>query len=441
MNLEEISPYDAEAAFLGTLLVDGYEVWNYSKNIKSYMFAQLANRAIYEAIMESANLGMEPNALVTHDILKNKGLIDRVGGKAYLDALVDRRQPPKNLPHLVTKIQNSYKVNELKRINAQIPDMVMAEGHVNEVISKIHQELNNLVNEVGSPDVSKVGEDAEEALQKILHRRENPGIRGLSTGIKEIDFQTGGFNEGDVWYIGARPSHGKSAWLIKTGMRVAQQGYGFLIFNREMQKQDIHDRIFSIISKVPLQDIRLGFVKDKDIPKLERAKETVEGLDIYVDNNFQGGIDYIVATIRKYHQLYNIRVVGVDYIQLIVDRTSESVHLLGNASRQLKLLANELGITIIILSQMNREVEKREDKRPLMADLRQSGNLEEDADIMVALYRDEMYIDNSPQQGKMEFLIRKSRNGPTGMLLLDFDKETVNITYGMDDAWNKEDFI
>ena len=427
-------------AVLGTFLANGYEVWNYTKDLSPKMFDSEPHRLIYSVIHECALQGLEPNTIIVSQMLKDRGHLQKAGGQAYLESLIALRQPTNNMNVLISQIQNDFKVRSLTEINARLPDALESKD-VNEVISGLHKALEKLVTDVSSPDVSKLSETVEETLKKILERRANPGIRGISTGIADIDNMTSGFNPGDVWYIGARPSHGKSAWLIKTSLEVAKRGNGVLIFNREMGTDDINERILSIVSGVPLQNIRLGTMTEEQVAPLERAKKVVEKMPIYVDNNFTRGIDYIIATIRKYHQLYDIKVVGIDYIQLIVERTTESTHLLGAASRALKLLANELGITIVILSQMNRKVEDREDKRPLMADLRQSGNLEEDADIMVALYRDEMCVPHSPVEGTMEFLIRKSRNGPTGVVVLRFDDETVNITHNKLDSWDEESFI
>jgi replicative DNA helicase len=439
--LENFSNYNVQEAVLGTFLAHGYEVWNYAKDIKPKMFDKEPDALIYSAIHECSLQGLEPNALIIRQILKDKDQLEQAGGESYLDVLVDSRQPPKNMATLVNQVQNNYKARRLREINARLPELLENSSNVNETISRLHADLEKMVSEVGSPDVSKLSETIAETIQKILERRENPGIRGISTGMTEVDNYTSGFNPGSLWYIGARPSHGKSAWLIKTAMEVAKQGEGVLLFNREMGPDDINERIISIISKVPLQSIRLGTIKEEHIRPLERAQKVVEKMPIYVDNNFTRGIDYIIATIRKYHQLYDIKVVGIDYIQLIVERSTESVHLLGAASRSLKLLANELGITIIILSQLNREVEKRDDRRPLMGDLRQSGNMEEDADIMIALYRDEMYVPHSPAAGTLEFIIRKSRNGPTGFVSLRFDDETVNITDNSLDSWDEEGII
>lgn len=439
--MENINTFSPRSAVLGTFLADGYEVYNYAKDLKPEMFDMNSERLIYSVIHECSLQGLEPNPVIVGQMLRDRNQLHLAGGETYLTVLMDLRQPVKNMGMLVTKVQDDYKVRRLLEINASLPDILENSSNVNETISKLHVDLEKMVSDISSADVSKLSETVSETILKILERRKNPGIRGISTGMADVDRFTTGFNKGEVWYIGARPGHGKSALLLKTALNVSKEGNGVLLFNREMGADDINERILSIVSQVPLQDIRLGTLSEEQIGPLQRAEKVVEKLPIYIDNNFTRGVDYIVATIRKYHQLYDIKIVGIDYIQLIVERTTESVHLLGAASRAFKLLANELGITIIILSQLNREVEKREDYRPRMSDLRQSGNMEEDADIMIGLYRDVMYYPNSPSEGTMEFLIRKSRNGPTGVVLLRFDGPTVNITDNKLDSWDEESFI
>ena len=220
---------------------------------------------------------------------------------------------------------------------------------------------------------------------------------------------------------------GKSAWLAKTLLNVTRQGAPCLLFNKEMNMTGIIERWLSIASGVAFQNIKFGQLSLEQYNRIKHIRKLFEKYPIYIDNNFMGEIDYVTSTIRKYHQLHGVRVVGLDYIQLLVERGEDDTRELGRVSRQLKLVSNELGLSAIILSQLNREVEKRDNKRPMMSDLRQSGNLEEDADIMAALYRDDVYVMNSQFANTIEFIIRKSRNGPIGTMMLNFEKETVNV--------------
>jgi replicative DNA helicase len=435
---------EIETAVLGLLLTNGYAIYDVKRKLKPHRFSSKSHELIYRA-MDSVADTTEPNYLLVKSKLIESGTLEQVGGYEYLEALTQHHEDIKSLNEFVRQLNDAYKARRLLTINANIPTYLQNASMVNEVVSKLAKELSDLVMDADQPDVVLIGDVIDETYERILKKAENPGIDGTSTGFTAIDHMTGGFLGGEIWYIGARPSHGKSTWLIKTAMNVAKQGSPVLIFNREMSPDSIQQRMLSIISGIPLEDIRRGDIKKgQAVEKLDAAREALKDVPIYLDSNFQGEIDYIVSTIRKYHQLYKIKVVGLDYIGLIVERTAgESTHLLGAASRQLKLLSNELNITTIILSQMNRACETRENRRPLMADLRQSGNLEEDADIMVALYRDEVYTPNSPDIGKCEFIIRKARNGPIGTVRLNFDGETVNLlNEDLTDLWkDKKGFI
>lgn len=414
----------AEMALLGTVLAHSHQINNVAPKLRPFMFDIPNHVIIYEAMLACHDKQQESNLIFVTNILKNKGQLNGIG-KAYLDALIDSRESMGSIDGLITIIQNSYKVKQLRKINSRIPGYLENEDHINEIISKLSMDLDRLLQEIGTPDVVKIGDVIDQTVDNIIEQE--PGIRGISTGFQDIDYDTGGFIGGDIWYISGRPSHGKSAWVVKTLMNASFDNVPVMIFNREMGMESINERMLSIASQLPIQKIQRREIDAVDDYKLKEAGARIGKLPFYIDNNFIGEIDYIIATIRKYHQLYKIKIVAIDYIQLIVERTGESVHLLGNASRKLKLLANELDITILIVSQVNRNCETREDRRPLMADLRQSGNMEEDADIMVALYSDEVYDRNSPNEGMLEFIIRKARNGPTGTRELDFDKSTVNI--------------
>lgn len=432
-----------EEAVLGILLTHPIKIYEVSNRISSpKMFSTIPNEEIYKSMLNIMRQEHEPEYLSVIGNLQERGKLDDIGGEERLKHLLNTDAKPNQLSQYVSKVLDAYKARQLLKINSNIPRLLDERPHrVNEVITSLHKELDNLVAEIDNESVSSVADIIDETYNRILERRKNPGIRGISTGFSDVDAHTGGIVEGDIWYIGARPTVGKSSWLTKSFMNAARQGTPVLIFSREMGIHDINERMLSIISQVPALSIRLGTLSDREAEKVMSAKDELKGLPIYIDNNFGGGIDYVTSTIRKYYQLYGIKLVGIDYLQLVVERSELSTHLLGDASRRLKLLANELKIAIVILSQMNRNVESRENKRPLMSDLRQSGNLEEDADVMVALYRDELYNDNSPDKGKIEFIMRKVRNGPVGTAVLNFDETTINIYQEGNRYWNKGEFL
>jgi replicative DNA helicase len=173
--------------------------------------------------------------------------------------------------------------------------------------------------------------------------------------------------------------------------------------------------------------LRLANLTENQLTTVSNTIKEIKDYPIYIDTNFTSTPEYIVSTIRKYHKLYGIKVVHIDYLQLLVERDENSTNELGRLSRQIKLLSNSLGIATVSYSQLNRLVETRVDKRPILSDLRQSGNIEEDADVVIALYRDEVYNPETKYKGVIEFLIRKQRNGPTGVVTGLFDDVTNRI--------------
>ena len=201
-------------------------------------------------------------------------------------------------------------------------------------------------------------------------------------------------------------------------------------------------RLLSMETEIPYRNIKTGELKDYRMVQLKAMIKKLGQYPLYVDSNYYGDIHYIVSSIRKYHKLHGVRIVGIDYAQLLTDRSKDQVAELGKISRELKLLALDLGITVILLSQLNRKAEEREDRRPILSDLRASGNLEEDADVVIGLYRDELYNRGSKFEGKIEFLLIKQRNGPLGNYIFDFNGKCVQIIDNLDKKYQfgREDY-
>jgi replicative DNA helicase len=217
---------------------------------------------------------------------------------------------------------------------------------------------------------------------------------------------------------------GKSAYMCNLALKTAKEGKSVVIFSLEMTKEEVIERMISIESGVPISDLRFGFLNSAAIEKVHTTIDFLKTLNISIESSFISGIEYIVSTCKKLKRSKGLDVVFIDYVQLLAERNSESTHELGRISRLAKLEAKLMKVTFVILSQLNRGVELREDKRPNLADLRQSGNLEEDADIVILLYRDEYYEKNSKLKGLLEVIIRKNRDGYIGTLMNEFTGET-----------------
>ena len=423
MDFNEVK---SEENVLGIILKHGHLIFEINRKLKPYMISSEINAEIYRAMISVSANGDDASLILVQGKLEDEAKLSRVGGKEYLEYLFANTESDKNIHAYTDRVRNAYKKRRLITINSRMPG-VLEQYDADVIISNLNTELNGLVTETGGYDVRLIGDTVYDTLDDIRRRKDNPGIGGISTGFGEVDYFTGGLVDGTNWYLGARPSMCKSALSGKILLNVTRNKIPGLMFNKEMNPDRITERWLSNMSGVHASRIRFGTINAAEESRLERAADELHSLPLYVDHNYSGDIDYITSTIRKFHQLHGIKVVVIDYLQLVVERSGESTHELGRASRALKLLSNELGLCCIVLSQVNRNCEGRENRRPLMADLRQSGNLEEDADIMVALYRDEVYVENSPDEGKLEFIVRKSRDGPTGTINLKFDKNTVNV--------------
>jgi replicative DNA helicase len=211
-------------------------------------------------------------------------------------------------------------------------------------------------------------------------------------------------------------------------MNQAEEGIRSLMFSREMQKQPLMERFISIETGIPLTpNIRMGQLTKTELETISLTLKRIKEYPVFLDTNYSGSLDYVENTVRKYKRLYGIDVVYIDYLQLLAERDENSTQELGRIMRRAKILSLELDIVFAIASQLNRNVELRDNKRPILSDFRQSGNIEEDADLAVGLYRDEYYNQNSKSKGTMEFIINKHRNGPVGIIPLTFKAETNKI--------------
>jgi replicative DNA helicase len=239
---------------------------------------------------------------------------------------------------------------------------------------------------------------------------------------------TYGMCGGKLWIISGRPSMGKSSVAENFALNQVTRGIPSLFFSLEMNKRDISERLVAIESGIDLTKIKLGLLNQKEMDELSSSVSKIHLHPLTIDDNFGANLNYILGVSRKYVKLYGIKTIYIDYIQLMTERNSEATNELGNISRSLKLLSKELDVCIVILSQLNRGLESREDKRPQLSDLRQSGNLEEDADVVVGIYRDELYDKNSKYKGIMEFIISKNRDGSSGIIPVKFNPSICRMT-------------
>jgi replicative DNA helicase len=416
-----------EEALLATLLQHPDKVYDLQK-VKPYMFGSEVNRELFTAVTQLAGDHLVPDMALLTGYLGQNNKLDTIGGTPYLQHLIAQQYKEENLKKYESLVVEAFQAKTLISMSAEIPGIIGGSG-VETAKLHISKILDALSVNSGGESTAALVDALRESWDTLAKRIQNPGQVGWSTGFTSIDKVVGGIDEGDLWMVAARPSVGKSAWACNSALYTAKLGNPTLIFSYEMTKHAIIERILAIETGLSIIDIHLGLVDQKGLDKIRQTVEVIKSLPIYIDA-FPGDINYICSTIKKYVSTHGVRVVYIDYVQLMCSRDDDQTKELGRISRLLKLLGKELGIAIIVISQLNREVEKRDDKRPFSSDLRQAGTLEEDADKVVMLFRDFVYNPKTKNPREMEFIIRKNRQGPIGTIALDFCAETNKIMDG-----------
>jgi len=422
-NVLSIEP---EITVLSTILNNPDLIYN-CEGLRDYMFVTTTHRNIFSIMVDIGERHSAPDISMVTNYAKSLGKLDACGGEKYIAHLESQKHTRENFTEFVGIIKNSFKLKTFANLASGVSMDTLKINSIDESISQFQTNLEKLLTDSGGEGTFAIGSLLKDSFNEIVDRVNNPGSRGYSTGIKKVDTLTGGFDGGDLWYIGARPGMGKSAFIQGSALHNAKAGIPSLIFSKEMTRQPLMERFMSLETGIPLFDIRQGILKKPDVEVIREMVKKMSDYPMYIDLNFTGSLEQVESTIRKYISLYGIKVVYLDYIQLLSERDADQTQELGRISRKLKLLANQLDITNVVLSQLNRDVEHRDNKRPVSADLRQCGNLEEDADYIIGLYRDEVYDKETKDKGKMEFIILKQRNGPTGMVKLGFDGVTTKI--------------
>jgi len=419
--MNELFNNDAEVAYLSILLKNTEKVFEI-KSIKPFMFSSTPNKELFKFIDELSLNGIVPEFNMILNGLKAANKLDQIGGIDYLNYLFNQNFEVNNFKGFEKLIINSYKARVLLSISGQIPNII-TEDKIDDAISFVRNSLDNLSLSNGGEDTLSIEDISREAWNDIVEATRKDNKIAFTTGFESLNAVTGGYVPGDTWIIAGRPGMGKSAFMCNSVL----SGIPSLIFSLEMSKKVLMYRLLGMKTGIPVFNIRFGLLTQKELDLISTAVSEIKKLPIYIDTNYSMDIDYAISTVKKYKKLHSIQVVHLDYVQLLAERSGEATHDIGKISRRFKLIDNDLEITSIIYSQLNRLVEMREDKRPILSDLRQSGDLEQDADIAVFLYRDVMYNSDTKDKDLLELLIRKQRNGPVGMIPVTFNKETNRI--------------
>jgi replicative DNA helicase len=397
-------------------------------NLRSFMFSATALSIIAAEIENLLQKQLVPDPELLINSLDASGNLTKVGGREYIEQIIGLdKYNSESLHEWVSFVISGYKARSFISTVSSIKPENMTLDNVEDSISTVRRTLDTLMESSGGTDTVHIGDSIKKALDEIVARTSAPGIRGYSWGISDIDVATGGKSAGDFWIIGGRPGQGKTALICNSILQDGKNGIPSLIFEREMNYQTMLERLVAIDTGISLQNIRLGVLSSEQIKLIASSLARIRQYPIFLDTSYNSDLYYLQSTISRYKKLHNVGVVYLDYLQILANRDDNQTQELGKISRLLKLSTLEHNICVIAASQFNRSLEARDNKRPMMSDLRQSGNLEEDAEYVIGLYRDEYYNKETKHKNIMEFIILKARNGPVGTLSLKFEPESNRI--------------
>jgi len=421
MELGKVPPHDIEAeqAILGCMLTDKDSVVDAIEVLKAEDFYREDNKAIYEAILSLYSKSEPIDIITVKAELVESGKFERVGGLEYLASLPDRVPTTANVEKYIKIVEEKSTLRSLINTSNELVALGYDETEsVDNLMDMAEKKVFDLAAKKNTKGYSPIKEVLIKSYAKLEELYNSKGkLSGISTGFLDLDMKTSGLHNSDLLIIAARPAMGKSAFAINIATNVAtKSNIPVAIFNLEMSKEQVGNRILSSEAMVDSNKLRSGQLEDDDWTKIATTLGTLSEAPIYIDDTPGISIMEIRAKCRKLKLEKNIGLVVIDYLQLIQasGKNGSREQEISEISRSLKVLAKELDIPVIALSQLSRSVEKRDDKRPMLADLRESGSIEQDADIVMFLYREDYYKEDTEKRNIAEVILAKHRGGSTG---------------------------
>lgn len=435
---------EAEQAVLGGLMLSK-DAWDrVADRIDEADFYRTDHRLIFRAIRELSEQGMPYDAITLGEWFQAQDLVDRIGGVGYIVRLANTTPSAANIVAYADIVREKSVLRQLIDAGTDIVSTAFqpAGRSSQELLETAEQEVFRIAESGarGKKGFISMRQAVKDAFQILHHRYENRGsVTGLTTGFTDLDEKTTGLQPSDLIILAARPSMGKTAFALNLAEAAASRGgKAVAVFSMEMSAQQLTLRLIASIGRVDQQHLRTGDLAEEEWPRVTAAITTLTGVRIFIDDTPSLSPNELRARARRLKREHDLGLIVIDYLQLMqVPGTSENrATEIGEISRGLKALAKELDVPVVALSQLNRSLEQRADKRPMMSDLRESGAIEQDADLIMFIYRDEYYHSESTEQGVAELIIGKQRNGPTGTVKLAFDGRYTsffNLARGIDD--------
>jgi len=422
---------DAEASLLGAILIDVDAIVRIADKIAAYDFYDERHQRIYEAMQKLYEKHSPIDVLTLSNHLKDNSLLDTIGGAAYLTELTNYVPTAAHAENYADIVAQKAIRRRLIKASQDITGLGFDESKaVQELIEEAETQLFQVSQQHVKQDISSIEDILAESFERLDDLHKDKGkIRGVPTGFKDLDNILAGLQRSDLIILAARPSMGKTALSLNLAHSVATKAnQPVLVFSLEMSKEQLVDRMLSMESGVDAWNIRTGNLSDADFEKIGQAMGTLSEAPIYIDDSPGITVSDMRTKARREQHQRQLGLIVVDYLQLMSGGSrfggdGNRVQEISEISRGLKAVARELNVPVIALSQLSRSVESRSPQIPQLADLRESGSIEQDADVVAFIYREDYYNPDTDRKNITDIFIKKHRNGPTGNIELYFDKE------------------
>ena len=414
---------EAEQSVIGSMIMDRDAIMTASEVITSEDFYQSQYGVLFDAMLELYNEGKPVDLVTLQERLREKDVPPEISSLEFVRDLLDAVPTSANVRHYATIVQEKSMLRKLIKVNEDIANTCyLAREKTEDILEETEKKIFDLLQYRSTGDFVPIKQVVLNALDKIEKASKNTGtVTGIPTGFIDLDYKTSGFQPSDLILIAARPSMGKTAFVLNVAQHMAfKEGKTVAIFSLEMSKEQLVNRLFSLESKVDSQALRTGNLTDEDWAKLIEGAAVVGKSNLIIDDTPGISIAELRSKCRKFKLEHDLGIIIIDYLQLMSGgKHSESRQQeISEISRSLKAVARELNVPVVALSQLSRAVEQRPDHRPMLSDLRESGAIEQDADVVMFLYRDDYYNKDTDKKNIAEVIIAKQRNGPIGTVEL-----------------------
>ncbi len=423
--LKRVLPHsiEAEQSVIGSMLMDREAIVAASEILLGDDFYSKQYGIVFDAMVELHNEAKPVDMITLQNRLKEKDVPPEVSSLEFIKDILDNVPTSANIKYYANIVAEKALLRRLIKTNEEIANTCyVGKEPLDDILADTEKKIFNLVQHRSTEEFIPIRQVVANALHKIEIASHNKGaVTGIATGFIDLDYRTAGMQPSDLVLIAARPSMGKTAFVLNIAEHVAfRSNQTVAIFSLEMSKEQLVNRLFSLESRVDAQKLRTGSLDDTDWEKLIESAAIIGKSNLIIDDTPGISISELRSKCRKYKLEHDLKMIIIDYLQLMTGngKSDSRQQEISDISRSLKALARELQVPVLALSQLSRAVEQRPDHRPMLSDLRESGAIEQDADVVMFIYRDDYYNKDSTEKGVAEIIVAKQRNGPIGTIKL-----------------------